>query len=113
MIWMNVWNTFFQCCLCGFMWGMNRYDRPSWATGLFVGLAMVVGAAGGIAILTEGKKVKRVEGVALTDEDKEKLARDRERLDKQIADNTSEKAKRAEALNVEKGKLDALKAQIK
>ena len=24
VIWMNVWNTFFQICLCGFMWGYNR-----------------------------------------------------------------------------------------
>lgn len=26
-IWCQVWNTFFQCCLCGFMWGQNRYAR--------------------------------------------------------------------------------------
>ena len=78
VIWMNVWNTIFQCCLCGFMWGMDRITRPSWSTGLFVGLALVVGSMGGIGIFTEGKKVKTVEGVALTDEDKEKLARDRE-----------------------------------
>lgn len=25
VIWCNVWNTFFQTCLCGFMWGLNRY----------------------------------------------------------------------------------------
>lgn len=24
VIWNNVWNTFFQVMLCGFMWGMNR-----------------------------------------------------------------------------------------
>lgn len=24
VIWCNVWNTFLQACLCGFMWGMNR-----------------------------------------------------------------------------------------
>ena len=24
VIWGNVWNTFFQAVLCGFMWGMNR-----------------------------------------------------------------------------------------
>lgn len=24
VIWCMVWNTFLQCCLCGFMWGMNR-----------------------------------------------------------------------------------------
>ena len=77
VIWMNVWNTFFQCCLCGLMWGMSRYTRPSWGTGLFVGLAMIAGSLGGIGMFTEGKKIKRVEGVAVTDEDKEKLARDK------------------------------------
>ncbi len=24
VVWCNVWNTFFQICLCGFMWGLNR-----------------------------------------------------------------------------------------
>jgi hypothetical protein len=24
VIWGNVWNTFLQVCLCGFMWGRNR-----------------------------------------------------------------------------------------
>ena len=24
VIWCNVWNTFFQVCLCGFMWALNR-----------------------------------------------------------------------------------------
>jgi len=78
VIWMNVWNTIFQCCLCGLMWGMNRITRPSWGTGLFVGLALVVATLGGIGMFTEGKKVKSIEGVALTDEDKEKLARDKD-----------------------------------
>ena len=42
-----------------------------------------------------------------------KLTRDRERIDKELAENATEKAKRAEVLNIEKGKLDALKAQVK
>ena len=24
VVWMNVWNTIFQICLCGVMWGLNR-----------------------------------------------------------------------------------------
>jgi hypothetical protein len=76
VIWMNVWNTFFQACLCGFMWGMNRYNRPSWSTGLFVAIACIVAGLGGIMMAMEGKKVKRVEGVpwksALVVEDVEK-----------------------------------------
>src|SRR3569833_2087790 len=78
ILWMNMWNTFFQCCLCGFMWGMDRYTRPSWSTGLFVALDCIVGAIGGLGMFFEGKTVKGIEGVPLTDEGKEKLARDSE-----------------------------------
>lgn len=78
VVWAMVWNTFLQAVLSGFMWGMNRYDRPSWSTGLFVGLACVVAAMGGIMMFMEGKKVKGIEGVPLTDRDRKKLAEDRE-----------------------------------
>lgn len=63
-IWCQVWNTFFQCCLCGFMWGMNRYARPPWSTGLFVALACIIAGVGGYVSFLEGKRVKKVEGVA-------------------------------------------------
>lgn len=62
-IWCQVWNTFFQACLCGFMWGMNRYDRPSWSTGLFIALACIIAGVGGLVTFNEGKAVKKVEGV--------------------------------------------------
>jgi hypothetical protein len=58
-----MWNTFFQACLCGFMWGMNRYDRPSWSTGFFIACACIIAAVGGIVSFKEGKKIKLVEGV--------------------------------------------------
>ncbi|TGZ84549.1 hypothetical protein EX30DRAFT_337063 [Ascodesmis nigricans] len=62
VIWLYCWNTFFQCCLSGFMWGMDRYERPAWSTGLFVALAcLVAGLAGGM-VWWETRKVKRVEG---------------------------------------------------
>ncbi|KAF2424409.1 hypothetical protein EJ08DRAFT_639341 [Tothia fuscella] len=64
VIWMNCWNTFLQVCLCVFMWGFNRIERPSWSTGLFVALACIVAALAGVMMWTEGKKVKKVEGVA-------------------------------------------------
>lgn len=64
VIWANVWNTFLQCCLCGFMWGLNRFNRPSWSTGLFIALACGVAGAGGIVMFVQGKRVKRCEGVA-------------------------------------------------
>jgi hypothetical protein len=62
-VWCNVFNTFFQGCLCGFMWGMNRFDRPSWSTGLFIALACIVSGIGGILSFTEGRKIKKIEGV--------------------------------------------------
>ena len=62
-IWCQCWNTFFQCCLCGFMWGQDRYDRPPWSTGLFVALACIIAGVGGVVSFVEGGRVKRVEGV--------------------------------------------------
>lgn len=78
VIWSMVWNTFLQAVLSGFMWGMNRYDRPSWSTGLFVALACIVAACGGIMSFIEGKHVKTIEGVPVSAKDQEQLARDRE-----------------------------------
>jgi hypothetical protein len=79
VVWLMVWNTLFQICLAAFMWGMNRYDRPSWSTGLFVGLGMVAAAVAGIMMYVDGKTVKSVEGVPLSKEDLERLAQDREK----------------------------------
>ncbi|KAK5988753.1 hypothetical protein PT974_10242 [Cladobotryum mycophilum] len=78
VIWLMVWNTLLQCVLSGFMWGMNRYNRPSWSTGLFVALACIVAALGGIIMFLEGKSVKSVEGVSLSEQDKQRLEKDRE-----------------------------------
>ncbi|KAK7187148.1 hypothetical protein DPSP01_004031 [Paraphaeosphaeria sporulosa] len=65
VVWMNVWNTFFQVVLCFYMYHYNRYDRPSWATGLFVALGCIVAGLGGIMMHIEGKAVKKVEGVPM------------------------------------------------
>lgn len=65
VVWCNVANTFLQGCLSGFMWGLNRYDRPSWSTGLFVALACIVAAMGGLCMFLEGKAVKKIEGVPM------------------------------------------------
>jgi len=78
MVWMMVWNTLFQCVLSGVMWGMNRFNRPSWSTGLFVALGCIVAAVGGIVMFVEGKRVKSIEGVPLTDRDRARLERDQE-----------------------------------
>lgn len=78
VIWLMVANTFFQCVLSGFMWGMNRYDRPSWSTGLFVALGCIVAGVGGFIMFLEGKTVKGIEGVPVSQMDMERLASDRE-----------------------------------
>ncbi|KAH7313256.1 hypothetical protein B0I35DRAFT_410276 [Stachybotrys elegans] len=79
VIWLMVWNTFLQAVLSGFMWGMNRYNRPSWATGLFIGLAFTVAGIAGYIIFLEGKAVNTVEGVPVSDEDLQRLKQDREK----------------------------------
>ncbi|KAH6983652.1 hypothetical protein BKA56DRAFT_583999 [Ilyonectria sp. MPI-CAGE-AT-0026] len=61
-IWMMVLNTFLQVALCYFMWGYNRFDRPSWATGTFIGLACGVAMFAGLMSWWEGRKVKKIEG---------------------------------------------------
>lgn len=76
VIWNMVWNTLFQCVLSGVMWGLNRITRPSWTTGLFVCLGCLVAAIGGITMFVEGRNVKAIEGVPLTDRDRDRLARD-------------------------------------
>ncbi|KAF2655716.1 hypothetical protein K491DRAFT_692656 [Lophiostoma macrostomum CBS 122681] len=63
VLWMNASNTFFQIVLCFYMYHYNRYDRPSWATGLFVALGCIVAGVAGIMMYHEGKLVKKVEGV--------------------------------------------------
>jgi hypothetical protein len=76
VIWFNIANTALQCCLSAFMWALDRIDRPSWSTGLFVCLACIVAAIAGIMMGVEGKHVKTIEGVPLTKRDHERLARD-------------------------------------
>jgi hypothetical protein len=78
VIWTMVWNTFLQAVLSGFMWGLNRYKRPSWSTGTFVALACIVAACGGIMAFIEGKHVKAIEGIPVSERDQERLKRDRE-----------------------------------
>jgi hypothetical protein len=78
VVWLMVWNTVFQVCLAVFMWHLNRYNRPEWATGLFVGLACAVGAGAGFIIFLEGKAVKSAEGVPISEEDLQRLEQDRE-----------------------------------
>ncbi|KAJ6186561.1 hypothetical protein N7519_007862 [Penicillium mononematosum] len=59
VVWGNILNTVFQVCLAVCMWAMNRFERPSWTTGLFVGLACVVAGVAGILMWLEKKRVKK------------------------------------------------------
>ncbi len=63
VIWAYVLNTFLQIVLSVFMWGFNRYERPSWSTGTFVAMACIVAGMGGLMVFQEGKRVKAVEGI--------------------------------------------------
>jgi hypothetical protein len=67
VVWCNMWNTIFQGCLAGCMWGMNRFNRPSWTTGLFVALACVVAGAAGYMVFREMRRVARSAETKTTD----------------------------------------------
>lgn len=69
VIWMYMWNTILQAFLAGFMWGYNRFTRPSWAVGLFITVACLTGIAAGICVFIEGKKVKKCEGIPIHEYD--------------------------------------------
>lgn len=62
VIWCYIMNTLFQCVLCGFMWGYNRINRPSWATGTFIALGCGVALLAGVMMWWEGRRVKKIEG---------------------------------------------------
>lgn len=82
VIWLYVWNTFFQACLSGFMWGMNRYDRPSWSTGLFVALSFIVAGLAGGQVWWETRKVKKIEGDRKKEEKKKALKEEKREKEK-------------------------------
>lgn len=83
MIWMYMWNTFFQCCLCFVMWHFTKYNRPSWATATFIVLGCGTGAAAGYITFTQGKKIKEIEGIPVKDYDVEESPEDfHERMEK-------------------------------
>ncbi|KKA19059.1 hypothetical protein T310_6982 [Rasamsonia emersonii CBS 393.64] len=70
LIWCNIWNTIFQACLAGCMWGLNRYNRPSWTTGLFIALAFIVAGMAGWTEFSEGRRVKKIEGAPMSEEER-------------------------------------------
>ena len=99
VIWAYVLNTFLQAVLSGFMWGMNRFDRPSWSTGTFVALACVVAGLGGLMVFNEGKRVKKVEGIPV--QEGEVLAD----VEKGVVEKKKKKGKETKKTKKEKEKL--------
>ncbi|GMG07293.1 unnamed protein product [Aspergillus oryzae] len=63
VIWCNGSNTMFQACLAGCMWGMDRFNRPSWTTGLFVALACGIAGLGGWVSYAEGRRTRMLREV--------------------------------------------------
>jgi hypothetical protein len=45
------------------MWHFNRFNRPPWATGLCIAIAVVVTAIGAAVSYHESRRIKRIEGV--------------------------------------------------
>ena len=79
VIWMFVLNTLLQIMLCGFMWGENRFHRPGAVVGLLISLACIVASAAGYLIFRQGKRVKLIEGVPVSEADQELLRQMREK----------------------------------
>lgn len=69
VIWLYLMNTAIQAALAGIMWGLNRFTRPSWATGLLISLGCLTGIFVGIIVFIEGSKVKKAEGIPVQEYD--------------------------------------------
>lgn len=61
VVWGNVLNTIFQICLATCMWAMNRLNRPSWTTGLFVCLACLVAGVAGVVMWLEKRRIQKAD----------------------------------------------------
>ncbi|RDA82558.1 hypothetical protein CP532_2935 [Ophiocordyceps camponoti-leonardi (nom. inval.)] len=79
IIWMRVLNTLLQIGLATLMWAFNRFNRPGWATNLVIVLACAAGTVDGVMVLREKRKIKRVEGVPVSEKDQERLKSDKAR----------------------------------
>lgn len=56
-------NSFFQCILCGCMWGMNYHVRPPWTTGTLIPLSFLCGIGAAILIWQGGVRTKKTKEV--------------------------------------------------
>ena len=69
VVWMYILNTVFQACLAGAMWGLNRFTRPPWVTGFLISIGCVVAIIAGLVVFFEGKKIKKIEGIPVQEEE--------------------------------------------
>jgi Protein of unknown function (DUF2985) len=99
VVWMYILNTVFQACLAGAMWGLNRFTRPSWVTGFLISMGFIVGIVAGLVVFIEGKKIKKVEGIPVEENEvEEDVEKGQEALglgkgrDRKVAENNGEKA---------------------
>ncbi len=70
VIWMFLANIVFQAVLIGVMYGFNRFNRPSWCSGVFVSLTLGAAACAGMMAYIEIKRVRSVEGRPFTEEER-------------------------------------------
>ncbi|KAE8350318.1 hypothetical protein BDV28DRAFT_151060 [Aspergillus coremiiformis] len=59
VVWGNMLNTVFQVCLALCMWALDRFNRPSWTTGLLVCLACLVVGVAGVVTWLEKRRTKK------------------------------------------------------
>ncbi|OWZ54225.1 hypothetical protein C368_03364 [Cryptococcus neoformans 125.91] len=57
-------NSFFQCILCGCMWGMNWHKRPAWTTGCLIPLSFLCGIGAAVLIYCGSVKTKKHQAVS-------------------------------------------------
>ena len=70
VVWMLVLNSLLQVGMAFMMWRYNYVDRPSWGSGLFIGLGCAVSMFAGLMSWWEGRKIKLIEGPkVLSDEE--------------------------------------------
>jgi len=56
-------NSCFQIILCGTMWGLNRFQRPPWSTGILIPASFLCGIIASVFIWRGGQKTKRTKQV--------------------------------------------------
>ncbi|KAK8849411.1 hypothetical protein IAR55_004743 [Kwoniella newhampshirensis] len=52
-------NSFFQCILCGCMWGMNWHVRPAWTTGTLIPCSFLCGIGAAVLIWQGSVRTKK------------------------------------------------------